>query len=94
MTTQVKGKAPTKTKSEEISVNPKQDDGSAVFVDPNTKKPIEGEVQETPIEKEEIPNSNTYNRQQEYCQCYKAYNLCCANSHLFLIEKFWFMKLH
>ncbi len=56
MTTQVKGKAPTKTKSEEISVNPKkQDDGSAVFVDPNTKKPIEGEVQETPIEKEEIP---------------------------------------
>ena len=56
MTTQVKGKAPIQTKSQEISVNPKkQDDGSAVFVDPNTKKPIEGEVQETPIEKEEIP---------------------------------------
>ena len=56
MTTQVKGKAPTKTKSEEISVNPKQDDGSTVVVNPDTKAPItEKETsEETPI-KEEIP---------------------------------------
>ena len=54
MTTQVKGKSPTQTKS---PVNPKQDDGSAVVVNPDTKAPItEKETsEETPIEKEEIP---------------------------------------
>ena len=57
MTTQVKGKAPTQTKSQEISVNPKkQDDGSAVVVNPDTKAPITEKetTEETPI-KEEIP---------------------------------------
>ena len=54
MTTQVKEKSPTQTKS---PVNPKQDDGSAVVVNPDAKAPItEKETsEETPIEKEEIP---------------------------------------
>ena len=54
MTTQVKGNSPIQTKSQEISVNPKQDDGSAVVVNPDTKIPITDK--DTPIkEVEEIP---------------------------------------
>jgi translation initiation factor IF-2 len=63
MTTQVKGKSPTQTKS---PVNPKQDDGSAVVVNPDTKAPItEKETsEETPIEKEELKSQQAIKKEE------------------------------